>query len=891
MRRRLATNAARWRNAENGVGNRGKCGSITAVSDNIASGSLAPIVERTLSNGLKVYLFPVHESGRIYADLWFGVGAKHEKKGEFGISHFLEHMVFKGNERFGAGEIDRITESSGGYNNAATHSEYTHYYFVMPAAKLKIALTLLGEMCTRPAIDAAEFTREREVVMEEIKQYRDHPVYGAYAEHQARFYEGTAWGHNTLGTEVSLLTMTPETMRSHHKSFYRPENASLILTGGFPDIEKALKTAEAAFAGWKGDGSKTPKRSLGEFQPGESILLEATDNESVYGFLSMSAPGGDLSKESALLSVLLYVLGGTFSSKLHQALMEDEHLCQEFDFMSENTHPLNSLLFNFTTDDTAKIGRIIEVFRNCLHSAAESHFSISETSGAKAALIAHRAVDAESTPGAGSWLGDLAYPRRSLQQIAKYIEYMEKATPDELRAAAEALLTNLKRTGLTITYPRSMQKPVVPRSLSDFMSYPQKKRAATRRASKQPRLIAKLDSGVKVYGWPSPSSKLFAVKFYLPYNILEEPLAGISRIANHLMLKGTLSKTAVEISKSFESVGGSIGVAFSQMNMGIESGVLAADWRLPIETIPEMLSEAAFDDAELKQAVWQAIAALKTQKDQNRSVAWTKFAREFFPGSPFAVQPLGEEEGVAKITRSKVRKYAARLAGLDGMRIVVSGNYNESELIEKLTKELSRRKFSKSCTRAPDEGKFSGKKRRFDLEMDKEQSALIVGIPAPGIGSDSHLHWELINCILGVGATSRFFVNLRDRDSLAYAVFSMYIAGRRLGCLATTILTSREKLEQAWDGIFLEIRTLFDKGLTKTEFVAAKTFVVQQSLNTLETTAGKARELARSVLLGLSPEFPLIRLSTLKAISYDEFRDYLCSMRLGDWGAVHVGRE
>ncbi len=234
------------------------------------------------------------------------------------------------------------------------------------------------------------------------------------------------------------------------------------------------------------------------------------------------------------------------------------------------------------------------------------------------------------------------------------------------------------------------------------------------------------------------------------------------------------------------------------------------------------------------------------------------------------------------------RRPERKLTG--GMRELAAGNFDGGELVETLNREFGKRKFDGNRAAIPKEGKFKGEKRRLEIEMDKEQTALVVGIPAPGIGQPEHEFWEIINCVLGVGATSRFFVNLRDRDSLAYAVYSMYIAGRKLGCLATTILTSREKVNQAWDGIFREIAGVFEKGITKTEFEAAKTFVVQQSLNAIETTPGKARELAKAVLLNLPPEHALARIEMLKNIKYSKFLEYTMSLEIRDWGAVQVGR-
>jgi len=851
-----------------------------------------PVQEIFLDNGLRIYLFDVPESGRIYADLWFNVGAKHEQRDEFGISHFLEHMVFKGSERMSAGEIDRITGQAGGYNNAATHSEYTHYFFVMPRRKLDLALSLLSEMCIKPALDPSDFASEREVVLEEMKQYRDHPLHAPYLVHQLGFYKDTPWGHNTLGTEEALLALTPETMRVYHNSYYRPDNASLVIAGGLPKNKKLLHLLNKHFGSWVKPRRKLPSFTPAALMPGQHIHISPGKIESIYGYLSIPAPGGDLSRDSAVLSMLLFVLAGTFTSRLNQALVENEQLCQNFDLASEDTYPVNSLIFNFITDSTDKVQRILEKFRANLARISEEHPTFTEVSSAKASLSSARAFGCEDARSAGGWLGDIAFPRRNLDEVERFIDYQEKTTPAEITELAARIMSGIGRAALTISYPESLAVPKVPDDIRRFfrkgVSSGVSDKAKT--VASQPRMIGKLDCGAKVYGWQSSRSETFSLRAHFPFDILSEPLKGISRITNQLLIKGTKRKTAKELSAAFESVGASVGAAFSPMHFGIEASLRASDWRLAAEIIPEMLFESAFQPNEVKKARWDATVKLMQLRDQNHSVAWEKFALEFLKKSPLSVQTLGSEDNLAKITSRIVQRYARDLIAPSRMIFVAAGRFDDAELIEMLNSEIGKYKFTSEGVAYPREGKFRGGKKRIDIDMDKEQSAIIVGFPARGITHPDSLFWEIFNCILGAGANSKLFSRLRDRESLAYSVSSSYIAGKKLGFITTTLLCSREKLDDAWEGIFREVRALFQKGVTKREFSGAKAFIAEQISNSLETTSGKCRELAKAAVLGLEPDSMLARIKAINKMRFDDFSAFLSRETVADWGGVHAGR-
>ncbi|MFQ3614540.1 MAG: pitrilysin family protein, partial [Cyanobacteriota bacterium] len=209
---------------------------------------LLPAHTHRLSNGLSVILHPIPITDSVTVDIWVQTGGRNEPLEWLGLSHFLEHMVFKGNDRLAPGELDRAIEGRGGVTNAATSQDYTHYYITVAAGDLPESLPYLAEVVLRAGIPADEFERERQVVLEEIRRAADNPDYNAYQQLMQTAYGDHPYGRPVLGTPASLMDLTPELMRTYHQGWYRPEQMTVVVTGGI-DPERALALVEEQFGG------------------------------------------------------------------------------------------------------------------------------------------------------------------------------------------------------------------------------------------------------------------------------------------------------------------------------------------------------------------------------------------------------------------------------------------------------------------------------------------------------------------------------------------------------------------------------------------------------------------------------------------------------------------
>ncbi len=865
---------------------------MTKVLKRLGSISHLPLTESVLSSGLKLYTLNIKDSIRVYADMMFNVGAKYEDSRNFGISHFLEHMVFKGSSKYHPGDIDKLSTQEGGYNNAGTHTEFTHYYFVLPKRSLALALDMLFEMCTRPSIDTDEFNREREVVKEEIKQYRDNPQANTYLSHQLSFYEDTPWGHNVLGTEKSLESMTPKMMRDYHGFYYEPSNASLVVVGALPDLPKLTERLESQFSNWKQQTTKPPCRFVSKgFKKGQSISFKASDVEATYGHLSIPCCSPDLDKQNAIQSIFLHIMSGTFNSRLNQALIENDQFCTSFGLDEESTSPHNGLIFSFTTDEPKKVDKIIETYRNTLHNIAQNPPSSSELTNAKAVIRSAQAFASENTVASGNWLSDATFFRRSIDEVEKFIVFQKSVEPEDISEYAKTLLGKINRAALTVTHPKGTKIKIPSRDLISYFSFDRSTSFAKSKSKEEPRLLGKLDNGIEVFGWYVPNTEVLSLKALCVYNILGEPIPGISNITAKVMLKGTSRKSASEISTVLENIGGSASGAFGLTHFGIDVNLLYTDRKVGLALIPEILAQASFEEKEIDKAIWDAASKLAKMKDNNSAVALNRFCKEFMQDSPLQVQPLGNEKSLKRIRRSKIVEYFYSLISPQFLKLVVAGDFNDREILENLSREFSKYNFGNKPRDVSIGGSFVGNKKRIEIAMSKEQTAIVLGIPASGFSHEDTVYWSLFNVVLGRSPNSRLFTRLRDQQALAYSVSSTYGAQLNMGYIAVMMLTSTDKCQTAWEGVFREIDDLLSKKLSKSEFNASKRFLVEQVKSSLETTTGKAGDLARNLIAGLPADDTARKISSIASIKYCGFLDFLSRTSIKDWGGVTVGKK
>ncbi len=301
---------------------------------------LPPIHLQQLDNGLTLCLLHNHLSPVVATALIYRVGTRDESELEAGAAHFLEHMMFKGSERYGPGDIDRLTQSLGGSNNAYTSHDATLYYFTFAADRWQQALSIEADRMAGLRLDAEEVDSERQVIFEEIAMYEGDPWDALDQQVAAALYGEHPYGRPVLGTATSLTKIDSAALRSFHRRHYRPDNAVLVVAG---DIDATAREAiEEHFGGLRGSqpggGQEGPAVGQSGAAPGRRPVpprprvddgprrISRRQGDVARMILSLPIAAGS-SPEHPLLALLVGLLGTGRSSRLHRILVDEGQLC------------------------------------------------------------------------------------------------------------------------------------------------------------------------------------------------------------------------------------------------------------------------------------------------------------------------------------------------------------------------------------------------------------------------------------------------------------------------------------------------------------------------------------------------------------------------------------
>ena len=209
--------------------------------------SLPKTVEYTLDNGLKVLLMDWKLAPIASCFVWYRVGARNERPGITGISHWCEHMLFKGGKRYGKGDIFGVTARLGGSNNGFTSEDFTAYYETVPAEHLEVAMDIEADRMVNAVIDPDEVASERTVIISEREGAENSPEYLLYELISSVSYTAHPYRWGVLGYKEDLRAITRDDLYTYYKQHYAPNNAVLIITGDF-DEKKTRKLVDKYYA-------------------------------------------------------------------------------------------------------------------------------------------------------------------------------------------------------------------------------------------------------------------------------------------------------------------------------------------------------------------------------------------------------------------------------------------------------------------------------------------------------------------------------------------------------------------------------------------------------------------------------------------------------------------
>jgi len=414
-------------------------------SKGLVSKAGALVTEKRLKNGLRLIVAERRSDPVVAVLLFYKVGARNETEREAGVSHFLEHMMFKGSRRYGKGEVDRLTASLGGNNNAFTSNDHTGYWFEFASDRWETALDLEADRMRHLTLDPAEFDAERAVVLEELAMGEDDPWRVLMRHVEAAVFPRHPYGRPVIGYADTLRAMSVGDMRDYYRRFYHPGNATLVVCGDVSPAaaERAARRRFDAFPAGPAYAEADCFRAPVEALPGELRLTTRWDDSGKRLCMAWQTVKV-ASHDDDALDLILSALASGRASRLQRRLVHEEGLATTISASNDTRVEAGAFWILAECAQGVAPEALERAVDEELHRLRTTRLTAAELKRARDILRSSEALDGETVTDLAEELGEWAVDadwRLTIDQDARLARF----TPAALQEAAARLLAPERR--------------------------------------------------------------------------------------------------------------------------------------------------------------------------------------------------------------------------------------------------------------------------------------------------------------------------------------------------------------------------------------------------------------------------------------------------------------
>jgi predicted Zn-dependent peptidase len=399
-----------------------------------------PYLLTKLPNGVRLVLVPMEGVNSVASAVMVGVGSRYETRTNNGISHFLEHMVFKGTKKYPTTDDVNVIERQGGLQNAYTDIDITNYHNKVLAEDWKLGLEINKELSLNPLLEQKHVDRERNVILEEMKRYEDEPAAKAGEAFHMMMYPNLKLGFRTIGEEKSLQAVASRELKQYHQDWYRPDRIVIAIAGKLSEYENQMR---AVTDDWFGD-LKTKSASGIEVvtdQQTEPQLSVVTKKEAQQAHLELGIRTHNRSsKDRFAWNIFNLLMGVSFTSRLFREIREKKGLCYHIRSSSNNWADVGywSIYAGVATD---KVSEAVEGIMKELSKVLDKGVTQEEVNIAIKRLKTIISFKAEDPEFMGEYFGRQILFDEPVMTLEEYTERIGKVTKKEIDALLKKYLT------------------------------------------------------------------------------------------------------------------------------------------------------------------------------------------------------------------------------------------------------------------------------------------------------------------------------------------------------------------------------------------------------------------------------------------------------------------
>jgi zinc protease len=791
-----------------------------------------PIERYTLPNGLTVLLKPDPAAPVASVQVWVKTGSIHEGAHlGAGLSHYLEHMLFKGTDRRAGRDISATVQAHGGYINAYTTFDRTVYYIDVPSAHTTVAIDLLADAVLHSTLPADEVAKEKEVILREIDMCLDDPDQRLSQALFETAFRTHPYRQPIIGHRDVFAASTRDDLVAYYRGRYVPNNLVLVIVGDFDSAATRAAIVEHF-------GSAPRVRLAPVLVPDETAQLSRRDQH-LHEDVQVSRAGlgwqipGLTHPDAPALDMLAMVLGHGDSSLLWQAIREKARLVHSIDAMSWSPGTSGLFYISYLADPDKRVAA---------EQAILAELARIEKKGVSASMLAkavRQAVTSEinmrktmsgqaSRLGAGEVVvGDINYART-------YFDRLFALTPASLKRVMRTYLVPEKLTVVSSNPAGTVAAPAL-RRLGEGASLDFEEIA--------------LPNGARLLLQPNKQLPNLHFRLALAGGPMFEPAdrRGLTNLMATLLSMDTAKRSAEEVARAIEAVGGTFEDFSGNNSFGLMAEVLPGDADLALDLISEAALRPAFKTSRLEVERESALASLKEGLDDVVTVGRKKMREKFFGVHPFAIESGGDEPGLKAIQVADLRALHGQLMVSGNAVLAVAGDFEAKKIVPKLKAFLA--KFPKGPA-AKAAAPLKVKAADFIENQPRQQAIVFQAFPGPGLHAPDYIVSEVMDELFS-GMSSHLFERVREEKSLAYFVRSSRIVGLDTGLFYFFAGTSPQRYGEVIEELNLEIARVQAGGVTLVEMARCQTRLKAGKRMGMQTNSARAMQAALNAVYRL----------------------------------------
>ena len=794
----------------------------------------AGIILTTLENGLTIIVCEDHSAPVVSAQTWCMAGSIHEGKWlGAGLSHLLEHMLFKGTTTRLGSRIDQEVQEAGGYMNAYTSFDRTVYHIDVPNTGARPAIDILCDIMQNATLPPDELAKEMDVIRREMDMGQDDPGRRAGRRLFETAYTKSPYRFTVIGYPDIFNEVNPDDIRAYYREKYTPNNSFFVVVG---DVKNDEVVGQIRDAYAKSKGRPLPPIVLPE-EPAQTAPREIVEEAPIeLGHFHFAWHIPEIRHPDVpALDVLAVLLGHGRSSRLYQEVRERQGVVHHVDAWTYN--PGRAGLFGMSaivdaekfSDARSAMLDEIETMRAAPVSAGELEKAVKQF--VSATFATRKTMEGQAGDLGGSWLvaDDLMFSERHLTAV-------KRVTPADVQRVAYEYLTPENRT-LYALLPNGTTPKI---SVTSEM------------ISDQPIQKFELPNGLRLL--VKENHRLPFVEFRSAFKggVLVETAdnSGITQLLAKTLLKGTKRRSGKEIAHEIESVGGSMDSYGGNNSFGVNVEVLSSDFKTGLELVADVLLHPIFPADALEREREVQIAGIQAQKDDLLKSASRAMRRALFGDIGYGLDSLGTEATVAKLQATDLKSFYQKLVAPNNCVLAIYGDVKTADVKSAVEKALAGWKSNPALPTLDAQPSSLNSAKRVEETRDKKQAVLVIGFSGTTMHDDDHYALDLLQeACSDLG--SRLFLRIRDKLGLAYYVGAQNFAGLAPGYFAFYTGTEPSKAALVEKELLAEAELLRNEGLTAEELKRAKAKIIGQKKIARQDLGNLASLTALDELYGL----------------------------------------